>query len=75
MWERPGQTADVRVIDFFAPVPSWAQRRLDAVGVPSPRARGALFSYEVGAADVDAELQFLSLMLWIESANEPEAAS
>jgi hypothetical protein len=54
------------VLEFFAPVPSWAQRRLDVLGVPARPARGALFAYELPSGEVDEELEFLVSMLWIE---------
>ena len=53
------------LFDFFAPLPSWAQRRLDLVGQPAVRSRGALFSYLVRAADADEEIGFLGTMLWM----------
>jgi hypothetical protein len=52
-------------IDFFSPLPSWMQRRLDVIGVPVPGSRGALFSYRVGNGDVDAEVDFLEDMMWL----------
>jgi hypothetical protein len=52
-------------LDLFSPLPSWAQRRLDLVGSPSPRGRGALFSYLVPSADADEEIAFLGRLLWM----------
>ncbi|HJQ30071.1 MAG TPA: hypothetical protein VJ827_12075, partial [Rubrobacter sp.] len=53
------------VLDLFSPVPSWAQRRLDAVGTPLLRGRGALMSYSFEPAEVEEEVAFLSESLWM----------
>jgi hypothetical protein len=58
------------LIDFFAPVPSWAQRRLDVVGVPILRSAGALFSYQMPQAELADELAFLGELLWIQPNDE-----
>ena len=52
-------------LDFFSPLPSWAQRRLDLFGTPLLPARGALFSYSVQSVDVRGELDFLTQRLWM----------
>ena len=67
---REGQQADVRVLDLFSPVPSWAQRYLDAVGVPLGRSGGSLFSYGLAVSDVDEITAFLSAGLWLATADE-----
>ena len=54
-------------VDFFSPLPSWAQRRLDAVGAPVLRSRGALFSYAVLRAELGDEVNFLERMMWLSS--------
>ncbi len=69
---RGGAAANSAVLDFFSPVPSWAQRRLDVVGTPLLRGRGALFSYGLPTSEVAEELQFLSDMLWISISDQPE---
>jgi hypothetical protein len=52
-------------LDFFSPLPSWAQRHLDVAGKPLLRSAGALFSYAVPREDVHEELRFLRDMLWM----------
>jgi hypothetical protein len=56
---------EICVLDFFAPLPSWAQRQLDVTGMPIMRGRGALFSYRVPSRELSEELQFLGEMLWM----------
>ena len=60
-----GSRPDMAVFDFLSPLPSWAQRRLDAIGTPLLRRRGTLFSYSVPEADAAEENQFLTAMLWM----------
>lgn len=62
-------------LDFFSPVPSWVQRRLDVVGRPSMRSRGALFSYALPTVEVQEELRFLEEMLWMSADAQQEGAS
>jgi hypothetical protein len=52
------------VVDLFSPVPSWMQRRLDVVGTPLLRSRGALFSYALPDSELHEELECLRTMLW-----------
>jgi hypothetical protein len=56
-----------RIIDFFSPVPMWAQRRWDALGEPIPSA-GCLFSYRFSEEEVAEEINFASEMLWLAEA-------
>jgi hypothetical protein len=67
-------TADIgsRAIDFFSPLPSWAQRRLDLLGTPLLAGRGALFTYSLPADEVSEELDFLADRLWMSTDTEPE---
>jgi hypothetical protein len=67
---RTGGQANLMVIDVFSPLPSWAQRRLDVVGTPLLRSRGALLSYGVPQEEFEEELRFLEEMLWM-SVDEP----
>lgn len=60
-----GPDPAVDVLDFFSPLPSWAQRRLDIVGNPLERSRGALFSYGLPGTEAVEELDFLTAMLWV----------
>ncbi len=51
-------------IDFFGPVPTWVQRRLDVIASEAPRSRGALFSCVVPRTELDEELTFLRELMW-----------
>lgn len=64
----------VAVLDFFSPLPSWAQRRLDVVGRAVPKRRGSLFSYELRQAAVSDELLVLREMMWIQPGTQKEIA-
>lgn len=56
---------NMHVLQFYSPVPMWAQRRWDAVGEPIP-ASGCLFSYRLAEAEFAEELKFLRGALWLE---------
>jgi hypothetical protein len=62
---RPAPQVGTTVLDLFSPLPSWAQRRLDVVGMPIMRSRGALFSYALADAEVSEEVAFLEEMVWM----------
>lgn len=53
------------VLELFSPVPMWATRRWDAVGVPisSP---GCLFAYKFIDNEIEEELRFAQEGLWLE---------
>jgi hypothetical protein len=53
------------ILDFFAPVPSWARRRLDVIGESTRRGAGALFSYAVPQEEVAEEISYLNEMMWL----------
>jgi hypothetical protein len=57
-------------LDFFSPLPSWAQRRLDLVGDRCERERGSLFTYEVPCAELQSEAKALMDLLWLSITNE-----
>lgn len=69
------QGKPVAVLDVVSPLPSWSQRRLDLVGTPVPRRRGALFSYALSQDDVDEETHFLESMMWLSVETSTEATS
>lgn len=52
------------VLDFFAPLPSWAERRLTVVGEPAAR-RDSLFSTRIPEAELAEELAYLTRELWL----------
>lgn len=58
----PGNTV---VMEFFSPLPMWAQRRWDSVGEPVP-CSGCLLAYRLRSAEVDEEAQFARNALWLQ---------
>jgi hypothetical protein len=62
---RVGTDGHLDIVDFFSPIPSWAQRRLDVVGTPLLRSKGALISYRVPEDEVAGEARFLEEMMWL----------
>ena len=58
----PGGTCQIQ---FFSPVPMWAQRRWDAIG-EKVKASGCLFAYRLAETDLAEELRFARNMLWLE---------
>ncbi|MEH0843121.1 hypothetical protein V6U81_12110 [Micromonospora sp. CPCC 205711] len=53
------------IVDLFSPVPNWAERYLELVGLSVPRSRGSLFSYRVPTAAMPDLTAFLADMLWM----------
>jgi hypothetical protein len=51
-------------LDFFSPLPLWAQRRLMVFGVPVPREK-SLMSYHLSAVEAETEESFLGEHLWL----------
>lgn len=62
--DAPGCT----VIDFLAPVPTWAERYLELLGTAVSEPRSALFSYLVPDAAVSRLTEFVGEMLWMRAA-------
>lgn len=58
--------------DFFAPLPTWAERYLAISGWPAPKGPKSLFTYCLPAAAVDDAEQFLSASLWMTSIKEDQ---
>lgn len=52
------------LVDFFSPIPAWAQRRLDAIGSPIPPSR-CLLSYRIPSDELPQEKQFLENTMWL----------
>ena len=52
------------VLELFSPVPMWARRRWDAIGEPVTRP-GSLFAYRFSATEIQEELEFARVRLWI----------
>jgi hypothetical protein len=51
-------------VDFFSPVPAWAERRWSFLGASAPAER-CLFSFRFELADLDEEVQFMKNDLWL----------
>jgi hypothetical protein len=75
LWHRrrlPGSEA-AYVLDLYGPVPSWAERHLGVLGTPLDRSRGALFSYRLEGAAIEAAEGVLTDMLWMQRLDEEGA--
>jgi len=59
----------MRALEFFSPVPMWAQRRWDAVGEPS-LSGGCLFSYRFRDNEISEEVRFARDILWLSELTE-----
>ena len=59
------------VLDFYSPVPAWAERRWLLIGESVPAER-CLFSFRFDDADVDDEVQFMTRDLWLRDVAEGE---
>ena len=70
---RPGRIAGEVVLQFQSPIPSWGQRRLDALGQPLGHQPGSLFAYKLSDALIDQELAFLKETIWLHIQQEGEA--
>jgi hypothetical protein len=57
--------AETHIVDFFSPLPTWAQRYVDLRTTPCDRSVGALFSLRVAEANVKALEQLLTKHLWL----------
>ncbi|MCF3172618.1 hypothetical protein IPZ61_04710 [Streptomyces sioyaensis] len=63
-----------RTLDLFGPVPGWAQRYLELVGIPGPRAWDALITYRVPLWAIGELTEFFTDMLWMQVNDEGGAA-
>jgi hypothetical protein len=62
----PGSTpANENILDFFAPLPTWAERYLELSGISVERSTGALFSYRIPTSSLAPIESVLSDTLWI----------
>lgn len=60
-----GHGTDDCELRFFSPIPSWIQRRLDAVGRPINRQRGCLLAYAIPSRQLEQEVKFLGENMWL----------
>ena len=63
--EHPGTTNPSVILDFFSPIPTWAERYLGLIGTPVDKSRGALFSYTVPNATLPMLESMLTETLWM----------
>jgi hypothetical protein len=68
-----GPRSDVTV-DFFSPLPGWAERRLQLVAVAADRSSGALFSFRASATASEDIRRYLDEMLWMQAMQEGGSA-
>jgi hypothetical protein len=68
---RVRRTGGVTILDFFSPLPSWAERRLAAIGRPAAREH-CLFSYQFAESEIPTETAFLEANLWLAPAQASE---
>jgi hypothetical protein len=61
---RTREIQEVFLLDFFSPLPSWAERQLAIVGQKTT-GQGRLFSYEVSPETAKEEVAFLQGALWL----------
>jgi hypothetical protein len=54
-----------RTVDFFSPLPRWAERYLQLTGMAIPRSAGALCSYRVAEGAMPGLASLLEDMLWM----------
>lgn len=67
----PGEQAELAyIIDFFSPLPTWADRYLELVGSAVDRAHGALFSYRLPADELSGLQSVLTETLWMSRFDE-----
>jgi hypothetical protein len=58
-------------LDFYSPLPLWAQRRLAVLGRPAPREK-CLFSYWIPERELVSEETFLQERLWLAPRDKSE---
>lgn len=59
-----------RLLDLFAPLPSWAERYITLVGIPMSRSKGALLTYRVPLDAEESLTGLLSKSLWMTGIKE-----
>lgn len=66
-----GSPGDDLIIDFFSPLPGFAERYLQLAGLALGKTPGALFSFRVPSGASDDAMTFLADMLWMEQEEAP----
>lgn len=58
--------ADASLVSFFSPIPGFAERYLQLVGIPVPNSRGCLFSFRVPDGAIRDLERVLMELLWLD---------
>ena len=66
----PGAAAPESLVDFFSPLPTWAERYLELVGNAMDKSPGALFAYRVPDAVLPALRSLLTGTLWMSNVTD-----
>jgi hypothetical protein len=66
----PDAAKSESLVDFFSPLPTWAERYLELVGYAMDKSPGALFAYRVPDAALPALRSVLTETLWMKIVNE-----
>lgn len=61
----PGLESAEEIVDLFSPLPSWAERYLELVGLTVEKSHGALFSYRLPASARAGLESVLTETLWM----------
>jgi hypothetical protein len=64
-----GPGSDV-IVDFFSPLPGWAERTLQLVAVATERSAGALFSFRASPTASEDLRRYMDEMLWMQAMGE-----
>lgn len=59
-------------LNFYSPIPSWAQRYLDTIALPVSRSPGCLFGYVIDRSELEDAVAFLKALLWTDSIERTE---
>ncbi len=61
----PDREPSESVVDFFSPLPTWAERYLELIGDAVDKSHGALFSYRIADAALPELRSLLTDTLWL----------
>ena len=61
----PDSAPSESVVDFFSPLPTWAERYLELIGNAVDKSHGALFSYRIADAALPELRSLLTETLWL----------
>lgn len=61
---------EATVVSFFSPIPGFAERHLQLLGMALPEAQRALFAFRVPNGAIQALTAFLNAMLWMPQLEE-----